>query len=65
MKFKYWTGCFNERGQCLSLGMPFTNLKEAKATLHQFNSSKAGVVKADTNERPTTELVAVIRRGTR
>lgn len=42
----------------LHRGMPFTNLKEAKATLHQFNSSRAGVVRADENESATTERVA-------
>lgn len=60
-KFKFWTGCFNERGQKLVLGMPFTNLRDAKATLHQFNSSRAGVVRADSGGSPTTELVAVMK----
>lgn len=42
----------------LHRGMPFTNLKEAKTTLHQFNSSRAGVVRADENENATTERIA-------
>lgn len=53
MKFKYWTAIV-KHGLLIRSGMPFTSKKAAKAAQREGYS----VVKADADERPTTEIVA-------
>lgn len=62
MKTKYWTATYSagvsgSKPFLTTIGLPFTNLHEAKKAKHRLNSSNAVVVRADKDEKPTTEVV--------
>ena len=59
-KIKYWTATASTvdgKVVLTSEGHPFTNLKEAKIAKLDIYSSDAVVVRADKDEKPTTEIV--------
>lgn len=61
MKIKYWTVCISRVQNNVIIthtGNPHTNLRDAKKDKHQLHSSNAVVVKACSDEMPTTEVVA-------